>query len=140
MPVISITQEMQDRGKTPEKGWSPAILEDTREQKAKTGDSINYFFEFQLTGGPEKKEDNNGRYQTFMVNSAGLSKGLGMEDFNRMIAALLEIKPSEVKPDDYDTDKFKGKQCWVKIDMQTVDGKLKSYISDFSSYSEIPFD
>lgn len=139
MPVISLTQEAIDRGKTPEKGWSPAILHDVTEQKAKSQTSVNYFFEFELTGGPDNKKDNTGRYITFMVNSAGLAKGLGVEDFKRMIAALLEIKPSEVSPDDYDTDKLKEKTCWVKIDIETLDGKLVARISDFTRSSDIPF-
>lgn len=139
MPVISLTQDAIDRGKTPEKGWSPAELHDVTEQKAKSGTSVNYFFEFELTGGPENKTDNAGRFITFMVNSSGLAKGLGVEDFKRMISALLDIKPNEVAADDYDTEKLKGKTCWVKIDIETVDGKLVARPSDFTRSTDLPF-
>lgn len=146
MPLISLTQETLDRGKLPEIGWSPAKLNNSTENKAATGNSTNYFFEFICTGGPEKKTTNTGRYITTMFNSKALaldgSRGIPdvIAKFNVMVAALLGIHVDEVVPDDYDTDKWVGKTCWVKIEiMPDNNGKLVTMITDFSSEAEVPF-
>lgn len=141
MPIISLTQEAIDKGKYPEIGWSLAELHEVREAKASSGTSTNYFFEFIMLNGPERKEDNKGRYQTYLVNSAALKSGIKdvVTNFKSMIAALNGIKPDNVSPDDYDTDKLKGKTCWIKIEVQTQDGKLIYSITDFSADQDIPF-
>ena len=141
MPIISLTQEAIDRGKFPEIGWSHAELNAVREAKSAKGDSTNFFFEFIMTAGPESKADNKGRYQTFLVNSAAIANGIKdvITAFKSMIAALMGIKPDDVQADDFDTDKLIGKSCWIKIDVQTMDGKLIYTITDFSADRDIPF-
>lgn len=141
MPIISLTQEAIDRGKFPEVGWSHAELNAVREAKSAKGDSTNFFFEFIMTQGPESKEDNKGRYQTYLVNSLAVKNGIKdvITGFKSMIGALNGIKPDEVGGDDYDTDKMIGKTCWIKIDVQTLDGKLIYTITDFSADRDIPF-
>lgn len=141
MPMISLTQEAIDRGKYPEIGWSNAELHEIREAKAASGTSINYFFEFVLLSGPENKEDNKGRYQTFLVNSAGLKNGNknAVTMFKNMVAALNGSRPDEIGADDYNTDHLKGKTCWIKIEVQTQEGKLIYSVTDFSADAEIPF-
>lgn len=139
MPLISLTQDAMDRGKTPETGWSTLILDACRENKAKETNSINYFFEFECESGPENKEDNKGRYVTFMINSAGMDKGLGTEDYVRMVAALQGILPKEVAPADHDTDKMIGLKCWGKIEIITRDSKPRAVITDFCRLADQPF-
>ena len=141
MPIISLTQEAIDRGRFPEIGWSPAKLNKVGEQKAAKGESVNWFFEFIMTGGPESKNDNAGRYQTFLVNSAGLSNGIkgAVTMFKTMVGALLGLRMEDVSADDYDTDKLVGKTCWIKIEVSTIDGKLIYQITDFSAEADIPF-
>jgi len=146
MPLISLTQEVLDRGKLPEVGWSPAKLNSCNENKASKGDSTNYFFEFICTGGPEKKSVNTGRFITTMFNSKALALdgSRGMPDvinkFTTMAASLLGVHIDELSPDDYDTDKWVGKTCWIKIEiMPDNTGKLVTMITDFSSDTEVPF-
>ena len=141
MPIISLTQEAIDRGKFPEIGWSHAELNAVREAKSAKGDSVNFFFEFIMTSGPESKTDNKGRYQTYLVNSIAIANGIKdvITGFKGMIASLLGIKADEVGSDDYDTDKLIGKSCWIKIDVVTIDGKLIYQITDFSADRDIPF-
>jgi len=141
MPIISLTQEAIDRGKFPEIGWSHADLHAVREAKSAKGDSTNFFFEFIMTSGPESKNDNKGRYQTFLVNSLAISNGIKdvITSFKAMIAALMGIKPNDVQADDFDTDKLVGKSCWIKIDVVTIEGKLIYTITDFSADQDIPF-
>jgi len=146
MPLISLTQETLDRGKTPEVGWAPAKLNRSEESKSSKGDSVNYFFEFICTGGPEKKTINTGRYITTMFNSKalGMDGSRGMPDvinlFTLMAASLLGIHTDELQPDDYDTDKWVGKTAWIKIEvLPDNNGKLVSMITDFSMDGEIPF-
>lgn len=141
MPIISLTQEAIDRGKYPEVGWSHAELNAVRESKSAKGDSTNFFFEFIMTQGPESKEDNKGRYQTYLVNSLAIKNGIKdvITGFKSMVGALIGIKPDEVGADDFDTDKLVGKTCWIKVDVQTLDGKLIYTITDFSADRDIPF-
>lgn len=146
MPLISLSQEVIDRGKVPEIGWSHGKLNDVTEFKSSAGNSMNYLFEFVLDQGPEKRDDNKGRYINAFFNSKALgadgSKGIAdvINQFLLMIAALQGISRSEVTPDDYDTDKLKNKECWMKIEAVTdQNGKLATAITDFSSSIEIPF-
>jgi hypothetical protein len=141
MPIISLTQEAIDRGRFPEIGWSPAKLNRVTENKAAKGESVNWYFEFIMTGGPESKSDNAGRYQTFLVNSAGLSNGIknAVTSFKTMVGSLLGLRSDEVGADDFDTDKLVGKTCWIKIEVSTIDGKLIYQITDFSADADIPF-
>ena len=146
MPLISLTQETIDRGKLPEIGWSQMMLNDVTEFKAQSGNSVNYLFEFMCLAGPEKKEDNKGRYINAFFNSKALgsdgSKGIAdvINQFILMICALQGIKRSELAPDDYDTDKLRGKMCWGKIEAVTdQNGKLAMAITDYSPEHDIPF-
>jgi len=146
MPLISLSQEVIDRGKLPEIGWSFAKLNDVTEFKAQSGNSMNYLFEFVCESGPEKSKDNAGRFCNAFFNSKALgadgSKGIAsaIDTFLNMIAALQGITKTEVQPDDYDTDKLKGKTCWIKIEAVTdQNGKLALSITDFSRDADIPF-
>lgn len=147
MPLIKLTQEAIDRGKLPEAGWSPAKLNDVTEFPAANKESVNWLFEFNCTGGPERKDDNSGRFQNVLFNAKALGIGDGnkgipqaIELFQRMIAALLGIHFNEVTPDSYDTDVLKGKHCWIKIQPQAdAAGKLSLTIVDFSADQDLPF-
>lgn len=137
--IISLTQEAIDRGKKAEAGWSPAILNKIEDKKSTKGNSTNYWFEFELTGGPENKEDNKGRFCTFMLNSIGMVNGMAVEDFTNMIAALTDQLPKDIVPSEYDLERLVGNGCWVKVDVKTVDGKIVAQIVDFSRTGDIPF-
>ena len=147
MPLISLSQEVIDRGKIPEIGWSHGTLNDVTEFKAQSGNSMNYLFEFVLDQGPEKQTTNKGRYINSFFNSKALGQGENtkgvpevIEKFVLMVAALQGITKAEVKADDYELDALKGKECWLKIEAITdQNGKLAIAITDYTSSIEIPF-
>lgn len=149
MPLISLSQEVIDRGKLPEVGWSLARLNDVVEFKAAQGNSTNYLFEFVIEHGPEKSDKNSGRYCSTLFNSKALGMGEGskgvpdvINKFVLMVSGLLGINKSELEADDYDTDKLKGKSCWIKIEAITdQNGKLGMGISDYTSSQSgnVPF-
>ena len=148
MPVIKITQDMIDRSKSPEKGWSHGKLVSVNESPSEKKDSINYFYEFQLDQGPEKKDTNKGRFATTFFNSKALgqhegNKGMSdvIESFLRMVAALQGVKRSHLNADEIEQDALIGKECYLHLELKPhwKTQQMQVTITDFSADIDIPF-
>jgi len=144
MPIlVNLTQDVMDRGKEPELGWSYAALTSVDELTTKIG--VVYQTEWTIEYGPEKNAANKGLFVSvgFPAKFLGQAGGKPIKDtvykFKNMIASLNGIKTDQLSPDQYDLEALKGKSCWIKIDLATWSDRQQITITDFSRDAEIPF-
>lgn len=146
MPTLSLTKEMINRSKPPELGWSHATLISVNSNPAKSGNGVNYFFQFQCESGPQDSDDNKGRTITYMVNtgSVGLDGSSGVpfiyERFMNFVSAILDTPRVDLDADDYNLDLWVQKTCWIKVGIETQkNGQSDIKIVDFAPSSIVPY-
>jgi hypothetical protein len=123
-------------------GWSLLTLTKTPNSKpAKSGDGVNYYFEFEAEAGPNNSEENKGRTVTYMVSGGALDAGITdvTAPYLQMMCALTGLTESQLSGQDIDESALVGRKVWANIGERAVDGKTYKDFKCFSPATELPF-
>lgn len=142
MPMIPrLTESIIANSIPATEGWNLLQLTGVREQKAKTGDSLNYFFEFTCIQGPGSSDENKGRSVAVMIS--GKSLEMGMDDacalYSQMLSALTGMSPKELQDKDIPTESMIGLKMWGDTRNEIVDGRAFKRFKTCSPADIIPF-
>jgi hypothetical protein len=142
MPIPKITDQLIASTKPCVPGWSLLVLEKIpRAQSAKTGNSVNYFFDFVAIAGPNNSEENKDRGITYMVSGSGLEAGIAEVSgpYLQLMCALTGLTAEQLNGADIDDSVLVGKQVWADIGKRSVEGKEYNDFKCFVPANEIPF-
>lgn len=122
MPIIKLTQKDIAKMHPPDAGVYLAELKDVTEGASKDKQSVNWNFEFEIVSDGASQ----GRYAYTNANSKAPAMTMGP-----LISAINDIPISEVKADDYDTDKLLGKRVGIEVVDEIYEGKIVKKIKSF---------
>lgn len=142
MPMIPrLTESIIANSIPASEGWNLLQLTAVREQKARTGDSMNYFFDFTCIQGPSSSDENKGRSVNVMIS--GKSLEMGMEDacatYSQMLSALTKMSAKELENKDIDTAQLVGLKMWGDTRNELVDGRIYKRFKSCSPEDIVPF-
>jgi hypothetical protein len=112
-----------------------------RSSPSKSGDGVNYFFDFEAIQGPNSGDENVGRRVTMMISGKALDAGVGevCAQYYGAMCALTGATPAEIKDQEIDESRLVGQKLWSDIQDRIVDGKTYKDFRQFSPSTEVPF-
>lgn len=127
--IINITEVDIKKAQPPKGGWMKAkLMSPATSEPSSDKLSINYKFCFEVTEGSE-----SGKWGYAQANS----KAMGII-FLPMISALMDVRVDELKPEGIDMDKVYGKECYIKVNKDTYQGRETTKVEEFASLQSPP--
>lgn len=142
MPLPRITDKILSASQPIIPGWSLLVLTGVpRSQPSKSGDGVNYFFDFEAIQGPNSGEENIGRRVTLMISGKALEAGVGevCAQYYGTMCALTGLTPAEIKDAEVDESRLVGQELWADIQDRIVDGKTYKDFRQLYPATEVPY-
>lgn len=139
MPIPMITEQILASTKPLLPGWNLLQLVSTR--NVPSGNSVNYWFDFEVVSGPGNTEDNKSKKTSFMVAGNGLVAGIDSlcRAYQQLLSSLTGLSGEELQGKEVDETKLVGGKVWSEIDHRINDGKEFPDFKKFAPANQIPW-